>query len=544
MGIYAPVSLWTVLPEALLLLSGCAVLLLGLAGDRRLRDSVPWVTLLTLALAAVLLKVQEFNPGDAQSLVGGGLVFDRLAGYVRISALILGILLVLASWTAPTESERGEFFSMMLFSICGLMFVGSSNDLVILFLALELLSIPSYVLVTLSRVNRLALEAGTKYFYLGAMAAAVTAYGFSFLYGAAGTSQMVSVTGVPGTVDGVARLGQALADTGSLRQSIAVLGLVFSIGGLLFKIAAVPLHFYIADVYQGAANAVAGFLGFVPKLAGMVALAKVLQFTGWQTIEGGTFWLLWIVAALSMTVGNTLALMQTSIKRMLAYSGIAHSGYMLVGLLAGPLGGAGFIGDGVAAVLFYAVIYGIANLAAFALLGLLNMAGRPAETVRDVAGLLGRHPAPALLLALAMLTLMGLPPTPGFWGKLALFGSALGLSQSPLLAETAQQKWVVTLVIIAMINTAIGAAYYLRVIAAVLLYENDEPAEPAPREAQTMSTMLCGILMLVFTFFPNLLMQAGRIATDSLREGGIDLTPRRTADGGIAGEAPRPHGRS
>ena len=214
-----------------------------------------------------------------------------------------------------------------------------------------------------------------------------------------------------------------------------------------------------------------------------------------------------LVAALSMTVGNVLALRQSNIKRLLAYSGIAHAGYMLVGVLVGPLSGAGI--DGLAAVLFYAVIYGIANLGAFAVLSILRLRGRPCETVRDVAGLLREAPAAALLMALAMFTLMGLPPTPGFWGKLSLFGSGLSLAQTPLLDESLR-TWTVTLVIIALLNSALAAAYYLRVIAAVLLYENDRPAEPAPREAQQMGAVLCGMLLLIFSFYPNVLLQAGR----------------------------------
>jgi NADH-quinone oxidoreductase subunit N len=294
----------------------------------------------------------------------------------------------------------------------------------------------------------------------------------------------------------------------------------------MFKIAAVPLHWYIADVYQGAASSVAGLLGFVPKLAGIVAILKVVSLTGWQTAIGGLFWMLWIVAALSMTVGNVLALRQTSIKRMLAFSGVAHAGYMLVGVMAGP-GGEGVIGDGTAAVLYYVVVYGIANLGAFAILGLLEVRGKPAETLQDVAGLLRRSPGLALLMALAMLALMGLPPTTGFWGKVSLFGSGLALSNE---APDATRAWIIALVIIAGLNTAIGAAYYLRVTAAVLLYENDRPPEVAPRESQYMGAMMCGFLTLVFTVFPSILLNAGLSATGRLRNEAAAYVQRNTSD--------------
>jgi len=299
---------------------------------------------------------------------------------------------------------------------------------------------------------------------------------------------------------------------------LATIGLLLSMVGLMFKIAAVPLHFYIADVYQGAASPVAGLLGFVPKLAGLVAIFKIFTLTGWRTSEGTLFWVLWIVAALSMTVGNVLALRQTNIKRLLAYSGVAHSGYMLVGIIAGPVAGEGIVGNGTAAVLYYVMIYGIANLTAFALLGLLHVRGRPCETLRDIAGLLRFYPSIALLMALAMFTLMGLPPLPGFWGKLSLFGSALAAADG---APAVYRSWIIALVIIALLNSALAAAYYLRVIAAVLLFENDQPAEPSPREAPMMGALLCGFLLLIFAFCPGLLMRLGGHATARL------MTPPR-----------------
>jgi len=510
-GLYTAITLLPLLPEIILALAACAVLIVGQSGRASVRRTVPHWTLGAIALALAVLKFLALRD---EPLAGGcGLVFDSAADFVRTSALILGVVLTLVAWSQPTDAERGEFFSMMLFSIAGLMLVGPAADLVVLFLALELVSIPSYVMVTLSRTRRVSLEAGTKYFYLGAFSAAIMAYGFALLYGVSGTAALY---GPGGTVQALADALADASEEGRLRHGLAVAGLVISLGGLLFKIAAVPLHFYIADVYQGAASAVAGFLGFVPKLAGMAAILKLVDLAGWQTAQGGLFWLLWLVAVASMTVGNVLALMQTNVKRMLAYSGVAHSGYMLVGVLAGPTGGSGLMGDGAAAVFYYVVIYGLANLAAFALLGLLRVRGQPCETVRDVAGLLGRHPGLALLMALAMFTLMGLPPTAGFWGKLALFGSALSLAQSPRI-ELASQPWIVALVVLALLNSALAAAYYLRVIAAVLLYENDRPAEAAPREALHMGALLCGMLILIFTFQPGVLFQASRAATQSFR---------------------------
>jgi NADH-quinone oxidoreductase subunit N len=428
------ISFGSLVPEFVLAVVGCAVLLVAQAGRESVRRTVPWLTLVGIAAAILILRgIQQWGAVPAEDTIAGGLAFDKLAGFVRIGALIFGVLIVLACWAQPPGAERGEFFSMMLFSLAGLMLVGPSIDLLMLFLALELVSIPTYIMVALGRRGPHALEAATKYFYLGALAAAITAFGFSYLYGVMGTVVL--------DADAVFRLKLALQDVGSPEHTLATIGVLVSIVGLLFKIAAVPLHFYIADVYQGAASPVAGMLGFVPKLAGLVALFKIIALTGWQTTSGPLFWVLWLVAVLSMTIGNVLALRQKNIKRLLAYSGIAHSGYMLVGILAGPFGNS-MMGDGAAAVLYYVMIYGIANLGAFALLGLLWVRGRPCETLRDVAGLLRHYPSIALLLALTMFTLMGLPPTPGFWGKLSLFGSALSAADLP---GATHHDWIIAL---------------------------------------------------------------------------------------------------
>ncbi|MCH7872924.1 MAG: NADH-quinone oxidoreductase subunit N [Planctomycetes bacterium] len=506
-----PVKLLQLLPELILILTGCGLLLLGIASNEKLRRCVPAVALgaVIAACAALVLTPSEFGS------IGGGLRVDSSSEFVRNTTLIMAVLLILVGWTQPSLSERGEYFAMMLFSLAGLMLTSLSDNLIMLFLSLELVSIPTYVLVTLSRTSSRSLEAGTKYFYLGAMSAAIMAFGMSYLYGATGSASM-------NTID--VSIAAAL-DPEHPAFALAAIGLVLTLAGLMFKIAAVPMHFYIADVYQGAAGPVAGFLGFVPKLAGFVAIFKIISLTEWAPSDA-MFWTLWIVAVVTMTVGNVLALMQTNVRRMLAYSGIAHSGYMLVAVLAGPdISETGGFRDGFAAVLYYSVIYGIANLAAFAVLSLLRVRGRPAETLRDLAGLLRRNPGPALLMALAMFTLMGLPPTPGFWGKMSLFGSALSAAPG-----TAYPAWMIALVVIALVNSAVAAAYYLRVIAACLLYESDRPATTAPRELLRMGAAACGFLLLIFAFAPGILLKAGRDATRTYRERSVVLRSDAAAE--------------
>ncbi len=524
-----PISLTAVLPELLLVAGGCVAMLVGLSNRASLRERTPWVALAALILGLVFARLGTGPGADGIIQIQSGLAFDNLADYVRLSTLVLGIVILLVAWLDPSDDERGEFFAMLLFSLTGLMLVGPAANLLILFLAIEVVSIPTYVMVIISRRDRRSIESGTKYFYLGALSAAMTAYGFSFLYGVAGSATLDAAA--------IERVTEALGSPGTLPHALATIGILVSITGLLFKIAAVPLHWYVADVYQGASSPVAGMLGFVPKFAGVVAIMKIVSLTGWNTVDGGLFWMLWLAAALSMTVGNVLALRQNSIKRMLAFSGVAHAGYMLLGIMAGP-GHDSLVGDGTAAVLFYVVVYGIANLGAFALLGLLQVRGAPAETVDDVTGLLRRYPGLALLMALSMLALMGLPPTTGFWGKMSLFGS--GLTRAAQAGENA--NWVIALVVIAAVNSAIGAAYYLRVIAAVLLAEKDETAEPAPREAQYMGAMMCGFLTLVFTFYPTILLGAGFNASLNMRDQAVGfMASERPAPPELADAADEAH---
>jgi NADH-quinone oxidoreductase subunit N len=531
--LYPPISFLAILPEIILVIAGCAVLIVAAAKSERTQAAAPWISLSAIIVAAIgviWMAPQLLNQVEGTETPGGllyhaleqgsGLYFGSLAGFVRYNTLILGFLLTLVAWMQPASDERGEFFSMMLFSLVGLMLLGPAEDILMLFLALELISIPTYILVALSRKQMAASEAATKYFYLGALSAAVMAYGISLLYGVAGSTSFADIYVALADRE----TGAFVQPFGSLEYTLAVVGVVMTLGGLLFKIAAFPMHFYIADVYQGAGNSVAALLGFVPKFGGIVAIIKLISLTGWwESFTSGAylhemFWLLWILAAITMTVGNALALRQTNIKRMLGYSGIAHSGYMLVGLMAGPLGGDGFLGDGTAAVLYYIVIYGIANLAAFATLGLLKAhGGKACETLQDVAGLVRRHPGWAMILVLAMFTLMGLPPTPGFWGKLSLFGSALATASEMPAEMATQQSWLIGLVIIAALNSALAAAYYLRVIAAVLLYENDEPATAVDQGMPQAGTMIAAILLVIFCFRPVDLLNRGRQATTRLR---------------------------
>ncbi|GIW74009.1 MAG: hypothetical protein KatS3mg103_0531 [Phycisphaerales bacterium] len=315
-------------------------------------------------------------------------------------------------------------------------------------------------MVAMSSSRDRAQEAGVKYFYLGALGAATFLYGFALLYGGTGTLHLDA-------------MAQVIAVQGI--GPITLAALLLCVAGLAFKIAAVPMHFYAADVYQGAASPVSAFLAFVPKTAGFVALMLVLTTVGWthgpdgQALPEALRVMLWVMAAVTMTVGNVLAIVQDSIKRVLAYSSVAHSGYMLVGLLAGP-GDGTFGANGLAAVLFYLAAYGVMNTGAFAVLACLERPardhGEPLEVERfdELRGLWQRRPLLAVILATCALSLLGFPPLLGFMAKLPLFTSGIAAGE-------------IALVVVLGVNSAIAAFYYLRIVKAAII-DDPSPSEP------------------------------------------------------------------
>lgn len=442
-------TLW---PEITLLITVMLLMLTGTSRDSTTRRAGSMIAALGLFLAFVM----------AVRMPAPDTLLPGLAGFVRPAACVVGFILLLglgnvdASFEReidggktfdPLDATQGEFLCFFLLSLVGLMLCTTASDLIWLFLALEMTSLPTYVMVASGGSKIAASEAAVKYFFLGAAAAAVFLYGFAMLYGATGSLHLIDIRAAL----------EAQAAAGGVGP-LAILGLTLAIIGISFKIAAVPMHFYTADVYEGAPTPVTAFLAFVPKAAGFVVLMLLLS-TVLHLGPGGQAWpeairvLLWVMAALTMTVGNALAMWQNRIKRVLAYSSIAHSGYMLVGLVA-AMETTGSASDspttnGFAAVLFYLVIYGLTNLGAFLVLGCLQRRGEELETFDDLEGLWDRHSGSATIMALCALSLMGLPPLIGFFAKLFLFTSAIRAGEY-------------VLVVITGLNSAAAAWYYLR----------------------------------------------------------------------------------
>jgi NADH-quinone oxidoreductase subunit N len=484
------------LPEIILVTAACVLFLLSFAGSRgtgRLAASVG----LAGVVGALLVAMRQYASADEGSLGTDLYANFRVSGFglfIRVAALAIGTLLLLLSWPSGKDAEgnasvhygrdAGEYFGLLLLAMTGLILVPSANDLIVLFMAIELASIPTYILVSVSRPLAVAQEAGVKYFFLGAMAAAVMLMGFAYLYGVTGTTNLHEMS----ALFAADQTASGLPFTSGWRLLAGVLIVV----GIGFKLAAVPMHAYVADVYHGAATPVTAILGFVPKTTGIIALTKLLYvFAGanvaWE-IAPQLAKLVWVVAVLTMTVGNLLALMQDNVKRVLAYSSVAHSGYLLAGLslvLFASTSDQRLAALG--AVLFYLVVYGITSTAAFgALMHLpsrqsVEVGGKSyrapattAETMDDLAGAGRAFPVVSLLLAISCFSLVGLPLTGGFWGKWYLLVPAFGQGAS------ANSGWVWTLVGFILFNSALSAVYYLRIVAA-LFHRSAVDDTPTPR---------------------------------------------------------------
>ncbi|MHC4977084.1 MAG: NADH-quinone oxidoreductase subunit N, partial [Planctomycetota bacterium] len=397
-------------PEIALFITTCVVMVLGLSQRALFRSSCAMISAVGLIVAAWLAS-------DSPRIEGG--VFPSILPYTKTLIALVALLLLpvfsglvdrdLDSAATKTgrfdalRAARGEFYAFFLFSVTGVMLCASADDMIWLFLALELTSLPTYVMVATSSKRMRAQEAGVKYFFLGAFGAAMFLYGFALLYGATGTTELAGIT-------------QSIRDNGGDLGALGNVGMILVIVGISFKIAAVPMHAYVADVYQGAASPVSAYLAFAPKAAGFLALMTLIGSVGWDngTTSETIRMALWVMAALTMVVGNVLALLQTSVKRILAYSSIAHSGYMLVGLVVGP----GIAGEtatnGLAATLFYLAVYGVTNVGTFAVISCLQKDAGSGETIEaesidDLKGLCASHPILGWSFVICVLSLLGFP---------------------------------------------------------------------------------------------------------------------------------------
>lgn len=429
-------------PEALL--AGTATLIFVIGAFCNCRRTWTWLAGLALVGAGVLLYRQS-----PETVMSGPLVSDALGHYVRWLSVVVGLLFVMLISRDAQAGQTPEVLGSLLLLISGLMLVSVSGELVLLFTGLELISIPTYVLLYLGRENASSQEATTKYFFLSILSSAVLLYGFSFLYGLGGTTWLKDMG------------PKLLNDTAGGLRPLAILALALIFGGLSFRLGVVPFHFYAPDVYQGTTAPNAALLSIVPKIAGMVALVRIVTLA-MPGLEGVGWRVALIVAAATMTWGNVLALWQDNVRRLMAYSSIAHGGYLLVGLAAAFAAGdpsEGLAADGVHAIFVYLAVYALATVGAFAVLDYLSTPERSLDGVDQLSGVGRTQPLAGVAMSIFMFSLAGIPPLAGFWGKLALFRSAVALS-----GESGIGYWFIGLAIVFALNAAIAAAYYLRIV--------------------------------------------------------------------------------
>jgi NADH-quinone oxidoreductase subunit N len=429
-------DLITALPELTVLCMAMFILLLDLflkPGNRILIYILAQLTLLGAAYLTVTTHTSAVGYAFNHMFVDDPLS-DTLKLLMYLSTSVM--LVYTRSYMLVRGMFRGEYYALVLFALLGMMIMVSGQHFLTLYMGLELLSLCLYTLVALDRDNPYATEAAMKYFVLGALASGMLLYGMSMIYGATGSLELSSIS-------------QALL-SGSSYRSILVLGLVFIISGLAFKLGAVPFQMWVPDVYQGSPTAITLFIGSVPKFAGFALVLRILV-QGLDVLAIDWQGMLVIMAVLSIIIGNITAIAQTNLKRMLAYSTISHIGFLLFGFMSASL-------NGFASAMFYVSAYVLMALAGFGVILLLSRKGFEAENLADLKGLNQRSPWIAFLMLIVMFSMAGVPPTVGFYAKFAVLQAAL-------------QAGFVWLVVFAVLMAAVGAFYYLRIVK--LMYFDD-----------------------------------------------------------------------
>jgi NADH-quinone oxidoreductase subunit N len=457
------ISLRVIGPAAVLAVTGFLLMLLDLLPPRGRREHMAFVGLggVVIALiATVLLWGSDTTGFQGMAILDNLTLFGTLViGYATGLVLLESI-----DYIKRRSMESGEFYILVLFAAAGMAIMAGANDLIVVFLGLETMSLALYVLAGFFRTEILAGEASMKYFLLGAFASGFFLYGIALIYGATGSTNLD-------------KIGAAVR-AGAGKEPLLLIGFALLLVGFGFKISAVPFHMWTADVYEGAPTSVTAFIATGSKAAAFTALLRVL-LASLRPLQAEWVWLFWGLAVLSMTLGNVVALAQQNLKRMLAYSSIAHVGYMLVGIVAG-----GGLGGG--SVLFYLLVYTFTTAGAFGVILLLERGGEEAVGVADTAGLAARSPLAALALTLFLLSLVGIPPTAGFVGKFYLFGAAV-------------RGGYIWLAVIGVLNSAAAAYYYLRIVVNMYMREPEGvPAVVMPSFAGGLAVVvaLWGIIQL------------------------------------------------
>lgn len=437
------IALGAIAPEIILTLTACALLMLEVFSTRKGKDHLGYIALGGVIVAAAF----TFNlRGEAWTAFSGLYAVDNFSVFFKLIGLLAAGLTILISlqYNKTEGIDDGEYYALLLFATVGMLIMVSGADLITIFMGLEVMSISLYVLAGYTRKRLISNEASLKYFILGALSSGIMLYGMALVYGVTGSTQL-SVA------------GKAIAAGVGGNSSVLTVGAVMLLVGFAFKVAAVPFHMWAPDVYQGAPAPVTAFMSAGPKAAAFAALLRVFA-EAFPAMKGEWWELIWILAVATMVVGNLVALIQTNVKRMLAYSSIAHVGYVLVGLVAANE-------RGVSGILFYLLAYTLMNIGAFAVVTVVARKDEEKTSFSDYTGLGYKYPLLSLALTVFLFSLAGIPPMAGFIGKFYVFMAAL-------------DEGYVWLAIIGVMNSVVSVFYYLRLT--VVMYMRDDEAEPLP----------------------------------------------------------------
>ncbi len=460
------------LPEIFLLTMACLILVVDVYLPQERRNFTYVLTQLSLIITLALVLA---NQSDTRVLAFNDLfVQDAMADVLKLFILIIsfGVFVYSREYLQQRNIFKGEFYVLGLFSIVGMMLMVSANNLLMLYLGLELLSLCLYALVAFNRDNGNASEAAMKYFVLGAIASGMLLYGMSILYGLSGSLQLSEIAQAVSQADGAQNIGMVFA-------------LVFIVVALAFKLGAVPFHMWVPDVYHGSPTAVTALIGTAPKLAGFAMFMRLLV-EALGGLQADWQQMIIVLAVLSLAVGNIIAIAQTNLKRMLAYSTISHVGFILLGILAGTA-------EGYSTAMFYTISYAMMSLGGFGIIMLMARQGFEADNIADLAGLNQRSPWYAFIMMILMLSMAGVPPTVGFWAKLAVLTAVIDVD-------------LIWMAIIAVFFSIIGIFYYLRIIK-VMYFDDAVDAQPLEcgRDMQiALSTN--GLAILALGIYPAALM--------------------------------------
>jgi NADH-quinone oxidoreductase subunit N len=476
-------------PLAAAVLVACAVVLVDAIAPNRDRVAIA-VSLAGLAIVAALTWWTGQAPGTA---FGGSYVVDQLTTYLDLVFVAIIALTILfgPDYLAPRDLPVAEFAATLIFAMSGAMLIAGSADLLVLFVGLELMVLPGYLLAGYAKRDALSTEGAIKYFLLGSFSSAIFLFGLAYVWGITGTTRIAGVADAIAAAQGL--------------SPVLAFGVAFITTGVAFKIAAVPFHYWTPDAYQGSPTPVTGYLSVGPKVGAFALIIRVfVEALGpisadWLPIMG-------ILAVITMTLGNLVAVTQTNVKRMLAYSSIAHTGYILVGLTAyaaDPSSG------GLEAVLFYLAAYSFMNLGAFAVVSALQKRPGVTSQLDTFAGLGRREPLLGILMTLFLLSLTGIPPTAGFFGKALIILSAVQAG-----------GWVQILAVITVLNAMVAAFYYLRVV--VYMYMRDPQTEPAEVDhgpLLRLGVAIAAVLTVILGILPGPLIEAATKAAASIFPG-------------------------